>query len=153
TVCTRVQFSAGACPARSVYGKVTVTTPLVDYPLSGPIYLRSSDNTLPDLVLDLHGPPSQPIHFEAAGKTDSIRGGIRNTFSFVPDVPFTKVTVRLQSGKKGLLENSRDICATTNKAQVSFTAHNGEALSTSPPLKAKCGAKAGKKGKRSHHKH
>jgi hypothetical protein len=153
TVCTRVQFAAGACPARSVYGKVTVTTPLLDEPLSGPVYLRSSDNTLPDLVPDLHGPPSRPIHFEAAGKTDSVKGGIRNTFSFVPDVPFTKLTLRLQSGKKGLLENSRDICASTNKADVSFTAHNGEVLRTNPPLKAKCGAKAKKKGKRSGKKH
>jgi hypothetical protein len=152
TVCTRVQFSAGACPAGSVYGKITVQTPLLDYPLSGPVYLRSSDNTLPDLVPDLHGPANQPIHFEAAGKTDSINGGIRNTFSLIPDVPFTKLTLQLQGNKKGLLENSRDICATTNKADVSFTAHNGAVLATSPPLKAKCGSKA-KKGKRSGHKH
>jgi hypothetical protein len=117
------------------------------------VYLRSSDNTLPDLVPDLHGPANQPIHFEAAGKTDSINGGIRNTFSLIPDVPFTKLTLQLQGNKKGLLENSRDICAGTNKADVSFTAHNGETLATSPPLKADCGSKAKKKGKRSHKKH
>jgi hypothetical protein len=145
TVCTRVQFAASACPARSVYGTITVQTPLLEYPLSGPVYLRSSDNTLPDLVPDLHGPPSQPIHFEAAGKTDSIKGGIRNTFSFVPDVPFSKITLQLQGNKKGLLENSRDICATTNKADVSYTAHNGLSYELEPVLKAKCGGKAKKR--------
>jgi hypothetical protein len=147
TVCTRVQFAASACPPGSVYGKVTVKTPLLDYPLSGPVYLRSSDNTLPDLVPDLHGPPNQPIHFEAAGKTDSIGGGIRNTFSFIPDVPFTKLTLQLQGNKKGLLENSRDICATTNKADVSFSAHNGLGLEAQPQLQVKCGGKAKKKAK------
>jgi len=152
TVCTRVQFAASACPAKSVYGQITVQTPLLDYPLSGPVYLRSSDNTLPDLVPDLHGPPSQPIHFEAAGKTDSINGGIRNTFEFIPDVPFSKLTLQLQGNKKGLLENSRDICARTNKAAVSYTAHNGLAYELEPVLKAQC-SKAKKKAKGKGKKH
>jgi hypothetical protein len=147
TVCTRVQFAAEACPARSIYGKVTATSPLLDYPVTGPVYLRSSDNTLPDLALSLHGPASQPIRFEAAGKTDSAGGGIRNTFDFVPDVPITKLTLQLQGNKKGLLENSRDICATTNKADVTYTAHNGLGLEAQPQLQVKCGAKAKKKAK------
>jgi hypothetical protein len=147
TVCTRVQFAASACPARSVYGKVSVTTPLLDYPLSGPVYLRSSDNKLPDLVLDLKGPDSQPIRFEAAGRTDSVNGGIRNSFDFVPDVPFTKLVLQLQGGKKGLLENSRNICTTTNKAAATYTAHNGLAYEAQPKLAVKCGGKAKKKAK------
>ena len=109
-VCTRVQFAADNCPAGSVYGQVSVTTPILDEPLTGNVYLRSSSNTLPDLVLDLHGPPSRPIRFQSAGKTDSIKGGIRNTFSLVPDVPITKVTVALAGGKKSLLSNSRNVC-------------------------------------------
>ncbi|HEX5712539.1 MAG TPA: hypothetical protein VFX85_04410 [Solirubrobacterales bacterium] len=148
TVCTRVQWAADACPQASVYGKVTVETPLLGYPLTGNVYLRSSDNKLPDLVPDLRGPAFQPIRFESAGRTDSFRGGIRNTFSFIPDVPFTKLTLQLRGGKKGLLVNSRDICATTNRATVAFTAHNGLSHSAKPALKTKC-KKAGKakKGK------
>ena len=34
TVCTRVQFAADACPAASIYGKVTAESPLLDNPLS-----------------------------------------------------------------------------------------------------------------------
>jgi hypothetical protein len=147
TVCTRVQFAAEACPKGSIYGKVKVITPLLDYPLTGPVYLRSSDNPLPDLVPDLHGPANQPIHFEAAGKTDSIHGGIRNTFSFVPDVPFTKLTLQLQGGKKGLLVNSRNICASTSSAAVAYTSHNGLGYEIQPQLKAQCGGKAKKKSK------
>jgi hypothetical protein len=151
TVCTRVQFAADACPKGSIYGTVTVQTPILDYPLTGPVYLRSSDNPLPDLVPDLKGPAFQPIRFESAGKTDSIHGGIRNTFSFVPDVPFTKLTLQLQGGKKGLLVNSRNICNSTNRADADYTAHNGLGYAIEPVLKAKC-KKANKskprKGKR-----
>jgi hypothetical protein len=151
TICTRVQFAASACPQRSIYGKVTATSPLLDYPVSGPVYLRSSDNKLPDLALDLRGPASQPVRFEAAGRTDSINGGIRNTFDFVPDVPVTKLVLQLQGAKKGLLVNSRDICANdAGKAEVTYTAHNGSSYEATPPLQVKCGGKAHKKAKGSH---
>ena len=58
TICTRVQFAADQCPAGSIYGKAKATSPLVDYPLEGPVYLRSSSNPLPDLVMAFKGPPT-----------------------------------------------------------------------------------------------
>ena len=121
TICTRVQFAADACPKGAVYGSATVQTPILDYPLTGNVYLRSSDNLLPDLVPDLRGPAYQPIRVESAGRTDSIHGGIRNTFDFIPDAPFTKLVTRLQGGKKGLLVNSRNICAQAPTARRSNT--------------------------------
>jgi hypothetical protein len=50
--------------------------------LTGPVYLRSSDNLLPDLVVALRGPDAQPIEVELAGRTDSKHGGIRNSRHF-----------------------------------------------------------------------
>jgi hypothetical protein len=146
TVCTRVQFAADQCPAASIYGTATVTTPLLDYPLSGNVYLRSSDNKLPDLVPDLRGPAYQPLRLEAAGRTDSIKGGLRNTFDFVPDAPFTKFTLQLFGGKKGLLQNSTNICKELNKATAKYTAHNGDTYEAKPVLKADC--KKARKGKK-----
>jgi hypothetical protein len=146
TVCTRVQFAADQCPAAAIYGTATVETPLLDYPLTGPVYLRSSDNPLPDLVTDLRGPANQPIKLEAAGRTDSIKGGIRNTFDFVPDAPFTKLTLQMQGGKKGLLVNSRNICKKATRATIHYSAHNGATFTDQPVLKPKCGK--AKKGKR-----
>jgi hypothetical protein len=140
TVCTRVQFAADQCPPEAIYGTATVITPLLDYPLTGPVYLRSSDNLLPDLVPDLRGPANQPIRLESAGRTDSIKGGIRNTFDFVPDAPFTELVLQMQGGKKGLLVNSRNICRQKNRATVRYTAHNGKAYELRPPLRAQCGA-------------
>jgi hypothetical protein len=147
TVCTRAQFAADACPKGAIYGEATVFTPLLDEPLTGHVYLRSSDNLLPDLVPDLRGPAHQPIRIESAGRTDSIRGGIRNTFDFVPDAPFTKLVLRMQGGRKGLLVNSRDICAKAYRATVNFGAHNGRTHTATPKLQARCGKK-GKKGRR-----
>ena len=66
-VCTRVQFAAGQCPSNSVYGFAEANSPLLDGPLKGPVYLRSSDNTLPDLVAALHG----QVDVELAGRTDT----------------------------------------------------------------------------------
>jgi hypothetical protein len=145
TICTRVQFAADQCPARAIYGAATVTTALLDYPLGGPVYLRSSSNLLPDLVPDLRGPAHQPIRIESAGRTDSIRKGIRNTFDFVPDAPFTRLVVKLKGGRKGLLINSRDICKRTYRAKVRFRAHNGDTFTALPPLKVKCPKKKAKK--------
>ncbi|MBA3865818.1 MAG: hypothetical protein H0X42_05660 [Solirubrobacterales bacterium] len=150
TICTRVQFAASQCPAASVYGEATVTTPLLDQPLTGPVYLRSSDNTLPDLVPDLRGPANQPIKLEADGRIDSIHGGIRNSFEFIPDAPFTKLVLKMRGGKKGLLVNSTDICKNVERATVKYIAHNGLAVAAHPPLQAQCKkGKSGKKGGKS----
>jgi hypothetical protein len=146
TVCTRVQWAADQCPARSIYGTISATTPLLDYPLSGNVYLRSSDNLLPDLVPDLRGPAHQPLRIESAGRTDSVRGALRNSFDFIPDAPISRVTLRLFGGNRGLIVNSRDLCRSPNRATVRYTAHNGLTYVDHPELRAKCGKKG--KGKR-----
>jgi hypothetical protein len=71
TVCTRSQFATKTCPDAAIYGHAEAVTPLLDSPLSGPVYLRSSDNPLPDLVAALRGPDSQPIEVVLDGRVDS----------------------------------------------------------------------------------
>ena len=99
TICTRVQFAADQCPKGSIYGYVTATTPLLEKPLEGPLYLRSSSHPLPDLVAALHG----QIDVDLVGRIDSKNGGIRTTFDAVPDAPVSKFVLTMQGGKKGLL--------------------------------------------------
>jgi hypothetical protein len=146
TVCTRVQFQAKQCPAKSVYGYAKAITPLFDQPLQGPVYLRSSNNQLPDLVADLNG----QVNVVLDGKNDSIHGGIRNTFQAVPDAPVSKFTLTLKGAKKGLLQNSTDICVGTHKANARFVAHNGKVVVLRPELQAQCGGKSRKGGKKQH---
>jgi hypothetical protein len=135
TICTRVQFAAKSCPAGAVYGHATAYTPLLDQPLEGPVYLRSSSHNLPDFVADLHG----LIDVEAVARIDSQNGGIRATFSEVPDAPLTKVVVQMQGGKKGLIVNSTSLCAKKHRADAAMSAHNGKTYDAKPPIKASCG--------------
>jgi hypothetical protein len=149
TICTRVQFNAGGgngekCPKGSIYGRVKAITPLLDEPLSGPVYLRSSNHPLPDLVAALH---SGKVDINLDGRIDSVNGGIRNSFEAVPDAPVTKFTLEMQGGKKGLLVNSTNICRGKHRASATFTGQNGKRLESHPLLKAKCG------GKKKHKKH
>jgi len=135
TICTRVQFAANACPKGAIYGFAKAWTPLLDQPLEGPVYLRSSSHKLPDLVADLDG----QIHVVLHGRTDSIHGGIRNTFEGVPDAPASKFILSLKGGKRGLLINSRDICKAKNRATATFTAQSAKVSEFRPVLRAGCG--------------
>ncbi len=152
TVCTRVQFAAGAgngaqCPAGAVYGKARAKTPLLEETLEGPVFLRSSSHKLPDLVVALHSPK---VDVNLVGRIDSVKGGrIRNTFEAVPDQPVSEFVLELQGGQKGLLVNSTNICKHTNKALAHLVGQNGKVSDTEPVLKAKsCGGKKPKKGKK-----
>ena len=142
TVCTRVQFAANACPKASIYGKAKAITPLLDQPLEGPVYLRSSSHELPDLVAALNG----QIDVDLVGRIDTGKGGgIRNTFEAVPDAPVSKFVLEMKGGKKGLLVNSEDICRKPQRATVSFTGQNGKVSDTTPLIANSCGGKAKKK--------
>jgi hypothetical protein len=141
-VCTRVQFAAGNCPSNSTYGFAEANSPLLDGPLKGPVYLRSSDNTLPDLVAALHG----QVDVELAGRTDSVNGRIRNTFDTVPDVPVSRFVLTIRGGKKkGLLINSRDLCARKQFAKLDLSAQNGKHL-TKKKLKLRTPCKKRRRG-------
>jgi hypothetical protein len=139
TVCTRVQFREGAvpgekCPPDSVYGHVKALTPILEGPLEGPIYLRSSEHELPDLVATLH---HQEIDVVLVGRVDSVKsGGIRNTFEFVPDAPVTSADFVFDGAAKGLLENSTNLCQGKHLVGVKLKAHSGKFSNYNAPLKA-----------------
>jgi len=151
TVCTKVQFAAQQCPAGSVYGHAVAKTPLFDTPLEGPVYLRSSSNPLPDMVVVLKGPAAQPVEVHLVGRIDSVHGGIRNTFDLVPDAPVESFKLTLQGGKKGLLVNSRDLCKSTSRATAKFRAQNGKLLTLRPALQNSCKKAGGKQKRRLRH--
>jgi hypothetical protein len=135
TVCTRVQFAADECPPGSIYGHATAVTPLLSKPLSGPVYLRSSNHKLPDLVADLGG----EIEVVLDGRIDSRNGGIRTTFATVPDAPVSKFVLEMKGGRRGLLQNSTSLCRTTHRASAKFDAQNGRVRDWRPILKDRCG--------------
>jgi hypothetical protein len=145
TICTRVQFAANACPAAAQYGRIKAWTPLLDEPLEGPVWLRSSNHNLPDLVFDLHG----LVDVEVSSRLDSVHGGIRASIESAPDAPLTKVDLQMQGGTKGLIVNSRNLCGGKNRANVQLTGQNSKKLEIKPVLKSSCGSAAKKRSRRS----
>jgi hypothetical protein len=140
TICTRVQYAAnggagGGCPKAAQYGYARAFTPLLDEPVQGPVYLRSSNHKLPDLVAALHG----IVDVDIVGRIDSFKGGIRSSFETVPDAPVSKFILNMQGGKKGLVVNSKNLCAGTNRADAQLTGQNGKTYDFKPVVKPSCG--------------
>jgi hypothetical protein len=151
TICTRVVFKQGAhpgekCPSGSIYGNAVVTTPLLSEPLTGPVFLRSSEHQLPDVVAAIH---NGEIDVTLVGRVDSVKGRLRNTFEATPDAPVSSAVISLFGGKKGLFVNSTNLCRGTHRAEVSFNGHNGKLSEAKPELVAQgCKGKARKGPKR-----
>ena len=159
TICTNVQFNAapgnGAdCPPGSIYGRARVLTPLLAAPEEGLVYLRSNPEPgLPNLVVALHGPADQPIAIDLVGKVDSAKsGGLRTTFSVIPDAPITRFELHMEGGAKGLLENSENLCAkhAKNRAVVDLTGQNGKRYDSRPKVKTRCRKRSRKPSKAPH---
>ncbi len=149
TICTRGQFSRDACPEASVYGTARAISPLLGQPLEGKVYLRSSNNSLPDLVADLRG-GGLGLKIEVVGRIDSVHGGLRGTFETLPDAPVSKFVLTLNGGKHGLLVNSEDLCAGPQFASARFLGQNNIGRQWRPRLEVNCkkGRGAGHKGGR-----
>jgi hypothetical protein len=132
TVCTRVQFASDSCPADSVYGLARAVSPLLDQPLQGPVYLRSSSNNLPDLVVALRG----QIDVNLSGRIDTSKGGgLRTTFELLPDAPVSSFELSMLGGRKGLLQNSANLCRGVHRVTALLESHNGKAGDVTPALK------------------
>ncbi len=147
TVCTRPQFAADSCPAGSRLGSATAWSPLLDRPVQGSVYLRSSRHRLPDLVADLQG----QVDVELSARIDAAKGGrLRAHFGSIPDVPVTRFVLNLQGGKKGLVQNSRGLCGKHPKAKVAMAGQNGWSLKDQVRLRVSCGSKRKRKRNASH---
>lgn len=122
TVCVKAKLATHDCPARSIYGYARAQTPLLDDELAGPVYLVPSDHGLPDLLADLRG----QVDIHLRGVISSAKARIKTVFQTVPDVPVSKFVLTMKGGKKGLLENSRNLCAGPAFSFVNFKAQNGK---------------------------
>ncbi len=147
--CTRVQYSADACPKGSILGTAVAHSPLLDEPLKGRVIFRSNggERKLPDVVVDLHGLIDITLVGFVDTATPKSRPRIRTTFASVPDAPVSSFTLDLYGGKRGLLVNNRNLCKHKLKATVKLRGQNGATHDTSPVVRA-ASCKAKKSSKR-----
>jgi hypothetical protein len=120
TICTRVQLAANQCPKASIYGNAQATSPLLAGKLKGPVYLTSSDNPLPDLLVDLKG----QVNIRLRGVISSEHGRLKTVFRNTPDVAVDKFTMTMKGGGKGLLVNTRNLCSRPTNGFLNLGAQN-----------------------------
>jgi hypothetical protein len=138
TICTRVQLAAQQCPAAAQYGTATATSPLLSGNLSGPVYLVSSSDKLPNLVADLRG----QVNIQLRGVISSVKGAMKTTFPELPDAPVSKFVLKMDGGAKGLIQNSKDLCKSSRKGKLNMKGQNGKQFKNNKyVIKASCGKK------------
>jgi hypothetical protein len=134
--CPAATFEANpaGCPAASIVGHATATTPVMPVPLTGPAYFVShGGEAFPDLIIVLQG-YGATVHL--VGTTFINKAGITSsTFKQVPDVPVGTFELTLPQGKYSALAANGNLCTTTKLAMpTSFVAQNGAVLHTSTPI-------------------
>jgi hypothetical protein len=129
--------------AATVYGQATVSTPLLDQPLRGPIYLRHSAAST-KVIVDLDG----QFDLTLEGQIQvSKAGALRVIFDTPPDVPLTKFTLAMEGGKKGLVSVAGGLCSSAGRATAYFDGQNASTSDQRVAIKAGC-KKGSKKSKR-----
>jgi hypothetical protein len=149
--CPAQTFEANpaACPAASIVGHATASTPVLPVSLSGPAYFVShGGEAFPDLIIVLSG-YGTTVHL--VGSTFINKAGITSsTFKTIPDVPVGTFEMTLPQGKYSALAANGNLCTAKKLAMpTAFTAQNGAEIHTSTPiLPAGCPKKKAHKAKR-----
>jgi hypothetical protein len=144
------EFEAGLrveCPARSIIGRARAFTPVLNRPLTGPVYFvknvrrhpRTGNliRTLPTLLIPLKG--EVDIHLRA--QSDTQRGKLVNTFSAVPDAPVSRFELVLRGGRRGILIVNGNPCRRNRIADVQMDGQNGKRADRGVKIRMPCGKK------------
>ena len=104
--CAPAQFhaDASACPASSVVGLATATSPLLATGLSGPVVLVQAVG-LPKLGISLQGPLSLALLGDFL-----LTPSAGNSFQGLPDIPISHFELRFHGGPGGLILAGGGLC-------------------------------------------
>jgi hypothetical protein len=133
--CTAAQFETNpaGCPAASLIGSATATTPVLPVPLSGPVYFVShGGEAFPSLIVVLQG---YGTTVDLVGSTFISKSGITSsTFKTVPDVPVGTFELNLPEGKYSALAANGNLCASKLTMPTEFLGQNGARIDESTPI-------------------
>ena len=84
-----------------------------------------------------------------AASTRPRAGGCAPPSPIVPDAPVSKFVARMYGGRRGILENGDNLCASPQVVAARFLAHSNRGWLSRPELRASCkrGKRQGKGGK------
>jgi hypothetical protein len=136
--CSPEQYGADRCPQQ--VGTATANTPLLRDPLLGRVFLvRNPARRLPDLMVRLRGQgEASLVDIDLLGKITIPKDlSLRTRFDTVPDVPITRFTLNLVSGRNAPVGTVKNLCMkSTRKARatLAFTAQNGKKVTSKQKL-------------------
>jgi hypothetical protein len=121
------------CPAASIIGHATASTPVLPVPLTGPAYFVShGGDAFPSLIIVLQG---YGVTVHLVGTTFINKAGVTSsTFKTVPDVPVGTFELNLPQGPDSALAANGDLCKSKLAMPTSFIGQNGAAIHTSTPI-------------------
>jgi hypothetical protein len=135
-ICSEKELDATQCAGRQQIGKATTTTPLLDQPLSGPVYAVSGSGGLPRLAFVLNG----QVDLVPRAESKTISGNrLLTTVPVVPDAPIGHFRLVVFGGKRGYLSNTRDLCGRTPLVTIAYTAQSGRTRTEKPRVTVPCG--------------
>jgi hypothetical protein len=123
------------CPKASIVGTATAVTPILDEPLSGPVYFVKNVRkdaktgreirTLPKLVIPLVG--QNGVKLTLTGTSAVEDDQLVTTFDNIPDAPVSSFKLNINGGKGGILVVSdADVCKSTQVAEQQVDGQNGK---------------------------
>lgn len=131
-LCSIEQAAARSCPAESIVGQASASTPALHERVNGPVYfvkgIRYSAtgrpiDTLPKLWIPLSG-QGVTVDLWADSDVDE-KSRLVSTFSNVPDVPVREFQLEINGGKNGILAATTDVCGASKTTTIEYTGHNG----------------------------
>jgi len=134
-ICSEKELAEKQCAGRTPIGKATTRTPLLDQPLSGPVYAVSGSGGLPRLAFILNG----QVNLVPRADTTTVGGRLKTTVPVVPDAPIGHFSLTVFGGKTGYLINTRNICKHTPVVSVAYVGQNGKTKRQQIKLKTSCG--------------
>jgi hypothetical protein len=134
------------CPKSSIVGNVTARTPVLDDPLTGPVYFIKNVRidpksgrqvrTLPTLAAVLQG---DGVTLVLRATTAVVQNRLVTTFANIPDAPVSDVTVNINGGTKSILVVSdADICKATQVADQAADGQNDKVADASITMSTAC---------------
>ncbi len=140
------EANPAGCPAASVIGHATATTPVLPVPLSGPAYFVShGGEAFPSLIVVLQG---YGVTVHLVGTTFISKQGVTSsTFKTVPDVPVGSFELNLPAGPYSALTALGNLCKDkTLNMPTEFLGQNGALIDTTTKI-AVTGCAKSKKAK------
>jgi hypothetical protein len=138
-ICSRPDARLGECPEASRIGTSRAWTPVLGKPLSGAAYIvQPEDNGEPDVWLTLS---QGGLHFGLRGHTEVVDGRFVTKLSGFPDMPMTKLVMRLGEAGGGPLSLNGGVCGGDERnglaATVFLIGQNGVRRRARVPIAAR----------------